>query len=587
MNKLICICLSICSGLRFNEVVSSIEDDATTLAGRRRRRRKGISSYDSSNVEYIVTYAGSRTSTASKVTAYTNKLAEDIAVVVLANLQLTAGVAETSAKVIKDIKDNLKISDWTPSSALLQTTAGTFTDFVTWPENPGWKTTSKVSDSVFDSLFKTSGFSAALKAKIIAQCGTAPYTQYGVDSSNTALISVVERTVSTSTLTGTFKIRLTVSNPAGGENALTPKGSFSSEVAVTRVQDEGNAQELMYQAKSALANAFRVNLDYVSVERSDQMSHKCSTQIMFNFPTQSEVGNKVAAADLLVKAALLDRSFEKVFQQAAATVLNVDVEKITMNTFLTKSDLGGALGTGTAASRIIDMQLKYETPCTGLTGRPAGGGKFVAGESIPKWYDEEAFRVESEIGTGNEHLVFINKIWTEAVKSSPYSVTYTKACEDDFKKIAGGDVSANNPKMITLVAGALLAANLKQGITNTRVGVDDKVYADGKGRTNTDVLGKDMNVNWGEVPNNEVGTEPWANNAEYRIKYLIAIKNAEDSKAATMIQSYVKMADDSADDTDAFSVKVKDSLAGSNRLLNLGCTVTNVWMRSEATKTIF
>jgi len=597
------VVVSSVSALRFNEVHAGVEsvagegngNEVTDTEGRRRRRRKGVGFYDSPNVEYIIQYPGKRVTDAVKVEAYRVKLAADVASLVLGELVLTAGVAETALKVNKDVKDNLKVSDWTLQSSLLQTGDPTFTDLVSWPENPGWKTTAPVAPSVFDSLFKTTGFTGKLQALMRVNNGDVEYTQYGVKG---LTASVVERTVSTSSLIGTFKVKLVTSNPAGGPTVITPVSSFGSDYSPASAEFQGNPQSFMYEAKLALATAFNTNKDYVTIERSDYLANLCSSQIFFNFPTIQEAGNAESTALQVQLAALKDFSgFYKIFINAAATVLDVDASKITVNTFLSKTKKV-AVGAGTGATvRIIDIQLKYETPCTTLN------------TAVPFWYDEEAFRVNTAIGTTSDltgtHLLMANKIWTEAKKSSPFLVKFN--ADDEVLWLANTDAKAtNNAKYITLQDVSLGLFALEQGRTGALIGgaaaanagggaaaavgtpliyyngVADQIYRDGAGKAAATTVAQKMNAQWGSKANTVA-----APSAEYRIKYVIAIKNAVDQNAASLIKSYVDIADKSADDDDAFSKKVKDSFAGSTQLLNLGCSVTNVWMRSESTATLF
>jgi len=563
------------SALRFNEVQPGVGLD---VQEGRRRRRKGVGFYDSSNVEYIVKFPGVRTTTALAVAAYKVKLAEDIGALVFDELKSTAGVTETALSVNTHMKNFLKVTDWTLSTALLETKTPHFTDIITWPENPGWKTITPVSPNVFDNLFKRVEFTTLLQTKLRAESVDAIYLAYGVTG---ATAECVERTVSTSSLTGTFKVRVTVSDPAGGVlKPLFP--SFASEVAATKVEDEGNPQAFLTEAKKALAGAFGVNTDYLSVERSDYMEEMCSTQIMFNFPTTSDVLTLQTAANALAEAAIVDRKFHEVFTKAAATVLEVDAEKITMNTFTHHTTLGTGAGVNGQTARNIAMQLRYATPCTGVTGG-----------NIPFWYDEEASRVYTEIGADDTaHKLIAQQIFDEARKSSPFLVTFKdKAADDAYIKICNENAkgsTAANKRYISLPATTLANDNLLALVNEAAgsAGVADKVYQDGKGLKATAPDEHDMNAKWNVLPNT-VGTAPQSDNAEYRIKYVISIKNAIDSGAAALVKSYVAMADASADDTDAFSVKVKDSMAASKSLLGLGCTVTNVWMRSEATSTTF
>jgi len=563
------VCIVSCSALRFNEVAPDVD----LVEGSRRRRR---SAYDSANVEYIIRYPGKRSTDTAKITAYQVKLVEDISSLVYGALQLTANVAETSPNVVKLVKAGMKVAPWDLASSLLQsrTEAAFFSDLVSWPENPGWKTLAPVTPSVFDSLFKTSTFTSDLQTKLRANKGLAAYTGYGVD--NTRDMVVTERTVSTSTLKGTFKLRLTVSDPPGVGHGEPTLGSFATATAVTTAA-EGNALALVMQAKDALAAAFGASKDFISIERSDYLSKKCSSQIMFNFATTSEAGNLEVAADSLADAAQMDLTFQALFANAGALVLDVDADKVTVAHFMSKETnlKGTTQGIGTSPRR-FNVQLKYETPCTGLTN------------DKPNAADQEAVAVNTAIGSGavnnDAHLAIVQKIYDEVRKSVPHNVVFGKTAGATFDAAAAGGKSSLNPKQITMPVFTMVADNLKLGTGDG--GNTGRIYTGAKGKYNTEEATTDMNEVWGEVAN-DVGAVPQNKNADYRVKYEIRIKNAINSKAAKIIGEYTAMAVASGKDTDAFSVKVKDSLAGALSLLEIGCTVTNVWMRSEDTETIF
>jgi len=586
------VALTVASALRFNEVpiekdpevVLSVEGISDELGGRRRRRRKSDDDgfYDSSQVEYIVQFPGVRTTNAAHKLAFTDQIAKDVGSQCFSKLQTTSDVAETEVNVQKLIKANLKITDWavkSNSAALLQVGAASFNDLISFPENPGWNLSpgSKINPSVFDALWKTTAFKDLVDAKITASRDNgAPaikliFSNYGVAAGD---IVITERTTSTSTLKGLMEIAVTVSNPPGVMQAIPVKGSLTVDFTPVAVGDVGNALAFATQIDEALTVAYGVSKDYVTVERVDIIDKEICTQIMFKIDTKSENANADAEAELLVEAALLDVVLQKIWSDAAATVLKVDKTRVTVTTFKMGYNKGTLNKAGDGGARPIDIQLTYTNPRS--ASWPPG-----TNPAVPDAFEEEATKVRAAIGTSaTPRIAFVQKVYNEVVTklkagkkyAVPGPITAGNGVTGtglDLVFSAGGD--AEVIKTYNMATSDCVATKHYSSLLNTADG--RVVVTCVAGAMNAQFVQKGLTL------------EAASNKASYRVSYQIRIKNSVDANAATLVEQYRTNALTGRDPKKPFAVSLTKNLGEAPTLLTLGISVTETKTLSENTKT--